>query len=1320
MATLALAAVGSAVGGSLLPAGLGAFGATLSGAAIGSQLGALGGAFVDNALFGSSGQTRAVEGPRLTDLHVTASTEGAPITRCYGRVRIGGQIIWASDFEEAVVTTSQASGSGKGGFGGGAGETGTVTEYRYYANFAVALAEGRITRLGRVWADGREFDLNQTTWRLYKGTETQQPDSLIQSVEGAAATPAYRGLAYIVFEHMALASFGNRLPQLSFEVFRSVDGSDDDIRAIVLIPGSGEFAYAVDPVWQPKAAGVNTPENVHTLLAPSDWAAAVDQLENELVNARRVSLIVSWFGTDLRAGTCEIKPGVENTSKVTEPLTWRVAGETRATAHVVSTRDGRPAYGGTPSDQTVIAALRDLKQRGFDVTLTPFVLMDVAEGNVLSNPYGGTGQPLYPWRGRITCHPAPGQPGSPDKTAAVASQIAAFVGTAAVAHFAISGDSVVYSGPNEWSYRRMVLHQAHLAKAAGGVAAFLIGTELRGLTWVRSAAATYPFVAALIALANDVRTVLGPATKIVYAADWSEYFGHQPADGSNDVYFHLDPLWASANIDAIGIDVYWPLADWREVAGHLDALQGYTSTYDLAYLRSNVRGGEGYDWYYASEAGRNAQTRLPINDALGKPWVYRYKDIKSWWLNAHYNRPGGVESVAPTAWVPQSKPFWLMEIGCPAVDKGANQPNVFVDPKSSESAYPYYSRRTRDDFMQRRFIRALIEAFDWTKDGYLADGNPVSALTGQRMVDLDRMYVYCWDARPYPAFPEQQDVWGDGANWTYGHWINGRLGAAPLPELVAAITHENGFEDIDVSGLAGTVPGYVVDRVMAARDALQPLELAYFFDSIETGGHIAFRHRGSAPAVFALTGDDLVEERAGDALLTLTRGQETELPASAKLRFIAGDDDYRQGVAEARRLIGASGRVAEANLPIVLDQALAGAMSETWLFESWAARERASFKLPPSALALEPGDVVSIADSGLTRAFRVTDISEHGVREIDALSIDPTVYIASPTAPRPASAAPIVQVGSPAGFFLDLPLLTGSETPEAGYVAASQTPWPGAVAFYASPQTTGYMLKALVTAAATTGATLDAIAVGVEGRVDWSNAFRVRLSHGALASADVVSVLGGANAAAIRNDIGQWEIVQFLNADLVDVATYRLSGLLRAQAGTDGAMRATMSSGAPFVLLDAAVTPVPQTLNDLNLPLNWRFGPANRPLGDSAYLVTSHAFSGAGLLPLSPAHVRATRNSAGDATLTWRRRTRIGGDTWESADVPLGETSERYETDILSGATVVRTLATTAPGVTYSAADQTSDFGSPQATLSVAVHQIGSLGGRGTARVAHV
>ncbi len=88
--------------------------------------------------------------------------------------------------------------------------------------------------------------------------------------------------------------------------------------------------------------------------------------------------------------------------------------------------------------------------------------------------------------------------------------------------------------------------------------------------------------------------------------------------------------------------------------------------------------------------------------------------------------------------------------------------------------------------------------------------------------------------------------------------------------------------------------------------------------------------------------------------------------------------------------------------------------------------------------------------------------------------------------------------------------------------------------------------------------------------------------------------------------------------------------------------------------------------------------------------------------------------------LSWLRRTRVGGDSWEAAEVPLSEDSERYEVDVLNGAAVVRTIAATVPGLTYTVAQQTADFGAAQASVSLKVYQISTLFGRGTARAAVV
>lgn len=266
-----------------------------------------------------------------------------------------------------------------------------------------------------------------------------------------------------------------------------------------------------------------------------------------------------------------------------------------------------------------------MRSRGKAVMFYPFVLMDQLSGNPLPDPWtGAASQPPLPWRGRITTSVAPGRAGTPDRTAAAASEVAAFFGTALPSHFGISAGAVTYSGPSEWSYRRFILHYAKLCALAGGVDAFCIGSELRGVTQIRGAGDSFPAVAALKQLAADVRAILGGATKIGYAADWSEYANYN--DGQGNLYFHLDPLWADANIDFVGIDNYLPLSDWRDGSDHADA--GWSSIYNIDYLKANVAGGEYFDWFYASEEERRAQRRTPIEDgAYGEPWVWRAKDI---------------------------------------------------------------------------------------------------------------------------------------------------------------------------------------------------------------------------------------------------------------------------------------------------------------------------------------------------------------------------------------------------------------------------------------------------------------------------------------------------------------------------------------------------------------------------------------------------------------------------------------------------------------------------------------------------------------------
>jgi len=1168
----------------------------------------------------------------------------------------------------------------------------------------VALCEGEIDRIGRVWADGKDFDISELTFRLYAGTETQQPDSLILAKQGAGIVPAYRGLAYVVFERMPIAKFGNRLPQLSIEVIRAAGGAEAQVKAVNIIPGSTEFGY--DTVVHTRSLNndVTEAENAHASGKRSDWDVSIDDLTATCRNLEAASLVVAWFGNDLRCGTATLRPGVEVPNKNTEPGIWKVAGIERNAAHLVSTSGGKPAFGGTPSDKSVVRAIGDLKARDLAVVFNPFIMMDVPAGNVLPDPYGGVQQAAYPWRGRVTCDPAPGQPGSVDKTAACVTQVQAFVGTAQASHFAISDGQVVYSGPAEWSYRRMVLHCAKLCQLAGGVDAFLIGSELRGLTSLRGLANSFPFVAALVALAADVKTIL-PTAKISYGADWSEYFGHQPADGTGDVFFHLDPLWSSANVDFIGIDNYMPLTDWRDGRQHTDRLAGVRSIHDPAYLASGIAGGEGYDWYYANAAARQNQTRSAITDgAYGKPWVFRYKDLKSWWLNPHHDRPGGVESATPTGWVPQSRPFWFTEAGAPAIDKGTNQPNVFVDAKSAESLVPYFSSGERDDLVQVRYVTALNTY--WSAAGA---HNPVSSIYGGSMVDPARILFWAWDARPFPFFPARSDLWSDAVNYARGHWLNGRIGAVPLGTLIAAVCSDYGFTSVDAGEVEGLVDGYLIDRPMSARDALEGVLAAFAIDAVERDGVLKFRMRQS-DSVMAIGADYFVEARADGPLFALTRAQETELPAVVRLSYIESDLDYRRASVEAKRLGGGSTREVAVELPCAVGQPIAQKRAEVALQESWTARDAIELALPPARIELEPGDVVTLTLASGARAFRIEHVADGDYRKLKARSYQAAVF-EPPTAPsRAASATTVFSFGTPDALFLDLPIAVANTQPHAPWIAASAKPWPGNLAVFRAVGST-YALNRRLQAEATKGQLLDALAAGPLYVFDRANQFTVKLDHGALAAVSEAEVLQGLNVAAVGTAATGWEILQFAGAELIGPDTYRLSNLLRAQSGSEPEMLAIRPAGSRFVLLNGAVVQPVLSLADAALPQNWRVGPARFDIANK-YLSLATAGAMLGLRPLAPCQLQGRRDG-GDVVFSWLRRTRSDGDSWELADVPLGEASEVYTLDIMDGAAVKRSATPVVPTYRYLAADIATDFGTPPATFSLRVAQMSAVYGKG-------
>jgi uncharacterized protein (TIGR02217 family) len=615
------------------------------------------------------------------------------------------------------------------------------------------------------------------------------------------------------------------------------------VSGVHLLPATGEFTY--DTIAHQGAQAGGAMARVNTFFAPSgaktDYSYAIDQLQAAHPECTTVSVVCAWFGNSINAATCQVYPSTTFVGGSFEQLSgsawiadsWRVSGLTQSSPGLIPIPLGASGaiYGGTPSDQSIVRCIQDLKARDFKVIFYPFLLMTA------------TG---LPWRGSITY--------APDASSAATSAVDAFLGSATASQFTLDATNltVAYSGsPSDFTYRRMILHYAWLCTLAGGVNLFLLGSELRGLETVRGPGWTkagttdgsgyavwdYPFVAGLQTLASDVRAILDGqgltkntatlSNLIAYSADWSVWMGFQHP-GESGQWPHLDQLFAQSDIDVVGIDNYLPLSDWTTGGGGLDVvnwnapapggvwppgtaamsglgLSGPPTIYSLAYLKANIEGGEKFDWYYNDSAndgrgfdpnGSDSQVSLPEGDRLAQarnPYfanqqLLANKQFRWWWSNTHQaiyddgDGTGWSPHGPQTEWQAQSKPIAFIEYGFPATDKATNQPNVFFDAASIESATPYWSLWAggpgvgylpqRDDTIMLASLQAIYEY--WNGDGH----NETSS-AGVPLIQFAFSCVWSWDVRPFPTFPLLTSQWSDGANWQTGNWLSGRGPALP-------------------------------------------------------------------------------------------------------------------------------------------------------------------------------------------------------------------------------------------------------------------------------------------------------------------------------------------------------------------------------------------------------------------------------------------------------------------------------------------------------------------------------------------------------------
>ena len=645
-----------------------------------------------------------------------------------------------------------------------------------------------------------------------------------------------------------------------------------------------------------------------------------------------------------------------------------------------------------------------------------------------------------------------------------------------------------------------------------------------------------------------------------------------------------------------------------------------------------------------------------------------------------------------TAWIPESKKIWFTEFGYPSVDGCANEPNVFYDPSSSESAFPRFSKGQVDFVAQRTAIEAAIDKW-----------------TGSAMVE--RMFLWCWDARPYPFFPDLRSVWSDGDLWLYGHWVNGKLGLTSLAAVISELcaTADLNVNQVNVLAINDLLAGFLLNSVSPARAALEQLQKGFFFDAVESDGVMKFIPRGSN-SILSLTSDELIPQQNSKTqsdVLKVLRAQEIDLPQKVDVTYIDQALDYQIGDQSSQRQATFSTNKDSQSLSIVFNDWQAKSIADISLYNAWYGRNSYQFSLPLQYLDIEAADVVEI--DGIS--IRITDstIGLNGEIKCKGTADDPSIYDFYVTPSNLGNEAQIVApVSSTRLEILDIPAFSDGDVPYLRFAACGVGKnWNGAVVYRSDDGGVTYNNFTEIVQAGTIGNVLTVLPVASADLVDEVSIVQVSLVNGELESVSELAMLNGANIALIGN-----EIVQFQNAVLVSENTYQLSYFLRGRQGTEfeiGSHRA----GERFVLLDNSIVKEQMPTQLIGVSRAYKGVSIGASLGSASEI--DFTFGAESLRPFSPVEIASARDGSGNLTISWLRRTRVGGELRDGVDVPLSEETEAYSVDVLNGSAVVRTIDVSSPSVSYSAAQQVADFGTTQTLLSVNIYQISALVGRGIA-----
>ena len=545
----------------------------------------------------------------------------------------------------------------------------------------------------------------------------------------------------------------------------------------------------------------------------------------------------------------------------------------------------------------------------------------------------------------------------------------------------------------------------------------------------------------------------------------------------------------------------------------------------------------------------------------------------------------------------------------------------------------------------------------------------------------------------------------------------------PLPEVVREYMERSALiepADIDVTLLTGNVR-YKKVGVTALRSVIAPLMAGYNFDVIESGYQLKCIPRGQSP-VMTIDYNDLDARPFGAAsgvAIDQQREMDSQLPKQVLLDYIDAGRNYNQNQESSIERIGSqSVNIESFELALVFTPDEAAQQAQTSHDRRWLERDDFAFVLPQTYNRLESTDVVTLPTPYANYEFRLTSINylADGRLACTAKLNDSAVYIQpSEGGTRIVGDTTVPFAGSSIMHLLDIPLIRDEDNKPGfgGALSGKFASWPGGV--ITRSVDSGQTWKSIqgFKSGVTAGVCLNSLPAHDGYVIDRANSLTITMysSDMTLSSITQEQMLTGKHWFAYGVD-GRWEIGQFANATLNADGTYTIDTLVRGAKGTEQ-HTSTHEDGDLFIFLaDADAAFVAANVSDIGVERLYRGVTSKQSI--NAVADTSFTYSGINLEPLSPVQLAGSIDGSDNWDLTWLRRSRLTSSWWTTGvDAPIGEDSEIYEIDIMSGATVVRTLTATSESVQYTSANQVTDWGGNQTTLTFRVYQLSATVGRG-------